>query len=227
MGIFDLFKKKHPKKSPLFLYTMKEQEQYEAYITQQYGPFTSVLHEIVSPDIHLDIILVPPTEKNPYYKLITMGMGAYKMNVPSNLAQYELERAELVIYLPPTWDIHSDEDEYFWPIKQLKTLGRLPINGNTWLGFGHTVSTDAENTPFADNTKFCSMMLTMATDQNNEPLDLRIDGLGKINMYQLFPLYEEELEYKQKSDAKSLLALFSDEDLLPVLNINRRNYGVF
>ena len=29
MGIFDLFKKKHPKKSPLFLYTMKEQEQYE------------------------------------------------------------------------------------------------------------------------------------------------------------------------------------------------------
>ena len=222
MGIFDLFKKKRP----LFFYTKKEQEQYESYITQQYGPFTEVLHEIVSPDIHLDIILIPPTEKNPYYKLITMGMGAYKMNVPPHLAQNELERAELVLYLPPTWNIHSDKDEHFWPIRQLKTLGRLPINGNTWLGFGHTVSTDAENSPFAANTKFCSMMLVMATNQNQQVLDLRIDGLGKINMYQLFPLYKEELEYKQDAGAQSLLALFSNEDLLPVLNNSRRNYGI-
>ena len=222
MGIFDLFKKKRP----VFLYTKKEQEQYEAYITQQYGPFTKVLHEIVSPDIHLDIILIPPTEKSPYYKLITMGMGACKMNVPSHLAQYELERAELVLYLPPTWNIHSGKDEHFWPIRQLKTLGRLPINGNTWLGFGHTVSADAKNSPFAANTKFCSMMLVMATNQDQQVLDLRIDGLGKINMYQLFPLYKEELEYKQDAGAQSLLALFSNEDLLPVLNNSRRNYGI-
>ena len=45
-----------------------------------------LFHEIVSPDIHLDIIIVPPTEKNNYYKLITMGMGAYGMNVPDNFS---------------------------------------------------------------------------------------------------------------------------------------------
>ena len=51
-------------------------EQYESYIEEQFGPYTEVFHELVSPDIHLDIIIVPPTDKNPYYKLITMGMGA-------------------------------------------------------------------------------------------------------------------------------------------------------
>ena len=31
----------------------------------------------------------------------TMGMGAHRMNVPKELAEYKLERAELAIALPP------------------------------------------------------------------------------------------------------------------------------
>lgn len=222
MGLFDLFKKKNK----MFLYSEKVMERYEEYITEQFGACEEVFHEIVSPDIHLDILIVPPTEKNPYYKLITMGMGAYKMNVPNELKKYELERAELILYLPPTWNIKSDKEEDYWPIRQLKVLGRLPIQCDTWLGFGHTVSSDEENTPYADNTEFCSMMLLTGTNQDYKPLDLRINGLGKINFYQLFPLYKEELEYKQNSDAQTLLALFDDEDILPVVNSDRRNYGI-
>ncbi len=73
-------------------------DRYEAFISEQFGEYEQVFHEIVSPDIHLDIIIVPPTEKNNYYKLITMGMGAYGMNVPDNLREYQLERAELVLF---------------------------------------------------------------------------------------------------------------------------------
>ena len=104
MSIFNLFKKRNVN-GPMFLYSEKELRQYEDYIVEQFGEFNEVMHEIVSPDIHVDIIVVPPTEDNNYYKLITMGMGAYKMNVPDELKKYELERAELVLYLPPTWDI--------------------------------------------------------------------------------------------------------------------------
>lgn len=226
MGLFDKFKKKESITNSMYLYSEEELDQYDRYIIEQFGEYQEVFHEIVSPDIHLDVIIIPPTKDSNYYKLITMGMGAYKMNVPDQFKQYELERAELVLYLPPTWNIKSDKEEDYWPIRQLKTLARLPIQCNTWLGFGHTVSSDEENSTYADNTKFCSMMLLTAVNKNYETLDLRMKTKGKINFYQLFPLYKEELEYKMEHDAETLLDLFSDDDIVPIVNIDRVNYGV-
>lgn len=227
MGILDRFKKKKAApEGPLYFYTEDEMAQFEAYIEENFGKIENVLHEIVSPDIHCDILMVPPTEEVPYYKLITMGMGAYEMNVPGELKQYELERAEMVVFLPPDWDIRSSKEEDYWPIRYLKVLARLPLLCDTWLGFGHTVSSDEENSPFANNTKFCSIMLVHALNNNYERLDnLRIKGKGKINFYQMIPLYLEELEYKQNKDAETLLGLFDEEDIMPVVNIKRKNYG--
>lgn len=225
MGIFDRFKKRETK-AKLYLYSENELDQYEKYIMEQFGEYKEVFHEIASPDIHLDIIIIPPTEDNNYYKLITMGMGAYKMNVPDTLSQYELERAELILYLPPTWNIKSNKEEDYWPIRQLKVAARVPIQCDTWLGYGHTISSDQENTPFAANTEFCSMLLLNGVNQHWEKLSLRIKDIGKINFYQLFPLYREELEYKQKNDVNALLDLFDDDDILPVINNDRKNYGL-
>ena len=226
MKLFDVFKKKDVANGRRYLYTEEEVEQYEKYIMEQFGEYEEVLHEIVSPDIHLDIIVVPPTEKNNYYKLITMGMGAYKMNIPRELKEDELERAELVLFLPPTWDIKSEKEEDFWPIRQLKILARLPIQCDTWLGYGHTVSSDQENTPYASNTKFCSMMLVNALNQDYENLDFRMSSKGKINFYQLFPLYKEELDYKQRNGANVFLDLFDEEDIMSIVNMNRKNYCI-
>ena len=223
MGLIDKLKKK--KTDHMYLYTDKELDEYEKYIEEIFGDYKEVFHEIISTDIHLDIIIVPPTNERPYYKLITMGMGAYPMNVPDKLKQYELERAELVLYLPATWDINSSQEEDYWPIRQLKILARLPIECHTWLGYGHTVSSDEENMPYANNTQFCSMMLVNVYDKEGHDLDLRMKTKGKINFYQLFPLYQEELEFKQKHDAETLLSLFDDEDMIPIININRKNYG--
>lgn len=226
MGIFDKFKKKNAgKEGPLYWYTEQEMAQYEKYIEENFGKFDQVLHEIVSPDIHVDIIVVPPTDEAPYYKLITMGMGAYQMKVPPELKQHELERAELVIYLPPDWNVGSGKEEDYWPIRYLKVLARLPMQCDTWLGFGHSVSSDENNSPFAENTGFCSMLLLSAVNLTYENLDFRMNGKGKINFYQLFPLYEEELDYKQNNSAEALLDLMDDEDIMPIVNIKRKNYG--
>ena len=53
----------------------------------------------------MDICIVPPTEERDYYTLVTMGMGAHRMNVPEELAEYKLERAELAIALPADWKL--------------------------------------------------------------------------------------------------------------------------
>lgn len=220
MKLFDKFKKDEQ----LYLYSEKELDEYEKFIMDNFGEYDEVFHEIVSPDIHLDIIIIPPTKENNYYKLITMGMGAYKMNVPNELKEYELERAELVLYLPPTWNVKSNKEEDYWPIRYLKILARLPLNCNTWLGLGHTVSSNENNDPFAQNTNFCSILLLNGTNKNYETLDLRLKNGKKINFYQLFPLYLNELNYKQENSFQMLLDLFDDDDIVPVINIERKNY---
>ena len=225
MGIFDKLKKKDAVKEtaqaketekqvfPKFLYSEQELDEYEKYIETQFGETSFVFHEICSPDIHLDIIVIEPNEKSNYYKLITMGAGAYKMNVPADFQEYKLERAEFMMFLPPDWDVKSNENRYYWPIKMLKSVARLPVNYNTWLGFGHTVSSDAGNTPYDESTGFCSIVLLSGLNQEFE----------KMNFYQIFPLYEEELKYKQDNGIEALCSLFEDKDLSPVINIERKN----
>lgn len=227
MGLFDKLKEKMGKKlgtDNMYLYSEKELDEYDAFIQENFGSFDEVFHEIVSPDIHLDIIIVPPTEEDNYYKLITMGMGAYSMNVPENLREHELEHAELVLYLPKYWNIKSEDEKDYWPIRYLKILARLPIECNTWLGYGHTVHGNEEQEPFAENTELNSLLLVNACNLLYENLDLRLSSGKKINFYQLFPLYQEELEYKMENSLEELLNLFSDEDIVPVLNIKRKNY---
>ena len=75
MGLFHDCKQKYADKPtlPRFFYTKKEPDKCETHIKKCYGDYAEVFHEIFSPDIHLDVIPVPPSEAAPYYKLVTMG----------------------------------------------------------------------------------------------------------------------------------------------------------
>lgn len=220
MGLLDIFKKKLILEKTMYLYTEEELDKYQKFIKEQFGDYEEVIHEIVSPDIHLDIIVIPPTKENNYYKLITMGMGAYKMNVPKELKKHKLERAELALFLPPNWNIKSKKEEDYWPIRQLKTLARLPIQSKSWLGYGHTVSSDSKNTPYASNTEFCSMLILAALNKNNKYVDMNFGNNEKINFYQLYPIYKEELMFIHQSGLNAF-PIF-DNTLMP-LNMKRNN----
>ena len=190
--------------SPEF-YTEEEMETVEGHIQQYFGEFEHVFHELSSPDIHVDICVVPPSKERNYYTLVTMGMGAHRMNVPEELAEYKLERAELAIALPGNWKLkHEDlkNERWYWPIRLLKTLARLPIASDTWLGFGHTMDHEED---FAKDTKLCAAILTgpQGTEEGSEVCTL--PGGEEVNFYQVIPLYRDELEYKLAHDADALL----------------------
>ena len=187
------------------VYTEEEMEAVEGHIQQYFGKFENVFHEIVSPDIHVDICIVPPTEERDYYTLVTMGMGAHRMNVPEELAEYKLERAELAIALPADWKLDQEsmkDEKWYWPIRLLKTLARLPIASDTWLGFGHTMDNEED---FAKDTKLCAAILTgpQGTQDGSEVCPL--PGGEEVNFYQVIPLYADELDYKLEHDADALL----------------------
>ena len=187
------------------VYTEEEMEAIEGHIQQYFGKFENVFHELSSPDIHVDICVVPPSEERDYYTLVTMGMGAHRMNVPEELAEYKLERAELAIALPGNWKLkHEDlkNERWYWPIRLLKTLARLPIASDTWLGFGHTMDNEED---FAKDTKLCAAILTGPQDTEDGSEVCILPSGEEVNFYQVIPLYREELEYKMEHDADALL----------------------
>ena len=195
-------------KIPLYSYSEKELEKVSAYIERQYGKYEEVLHEIVSPDIHCDIVLVPPTDSSPYYKLVTMIC----------------DRAEYVIFLPKDWNVYADNEEDWWPMRMLKSAARLTVDTDDYLYISHSVQVEEDGSPVAENTGFNSFVLMPSIGKEGqvvEPLKLSLSG-KKVAFYQLFPLYPEELEFKLEHRYDNLVELFKEEPM--VVNIHRKNY---
>ena len=225
MGLFDKFKKKDDAKGfmPMYLYDDKDLEEVDAYISKAFGNFDNVFHEIFSPDIHLDVCFVPATDEEPFYKLVTMGAGAYEMNIPDRWKDYNLERAEYVIYVPKDWNLQSQDMNDYWPIKVLKNVARLPILCDTWLSFGHTTQADEEGTPYASNAKFNSVVLDFCENHQGE-VQLETSSGKIINFYQVIPLYPEELKFKMENDAETLINKFDEKGIdYKVVDINRKS----
>lgn len=201
------------------VYSEKEMRAVEKHIEKYYGKFGEVFHELVSPDIHVDICIIPPAKKRDYYILTTMGMGAHKMNVPEELKNEKLDRAELMIALPPDWKISDPEECNYWPIRLLKNIARLPVSAGTWVGWGHTVDNQE---PYAENTSLCGALLIDPEVGRPEGNVLTLPGGEDVNFYQIIPLYREEMDYKLNNGAGALLEIM-ENTVSYVIEIDRPN----
>lgn len=192
----------------LTVYTEEQAKKIEEHIEQYFGEIRSCFNEKKSDTIKLSINVIPPTRKKPYYTLVTSGMGAYVMNVPENLKEEKYERAELVICLPPDWNFENESMEYYWPLQLLDIISRLPIKQNVWLGWGHTID---YGTGFADNVPFSGIILVLSTF-GKESCTCDISDDETVNFYQVVPIFETELDFKNKNGASALLGMFPDND---------------
>lgn len=200
------------------LYEEEELDAVEEHIKEYYGDFPTVFHEIVSPDIHCDICIVPPTKERNYYTLLTMGMGAHIMDIPEDLSVEEHGRAELLICLPPDWKVGENAEEWFWPIALLKNLARLPGNTASWLGWGHSVDNQQ---PFAPNTGLCGTLLVYPEDVEPGAEECLLPNGDAVNFFEVIPIYREEMDFKIDNDARALLERMNSAD--HVVGINRAN----
>ncbi len=173
------------------------------FIEQSFGKYENVYHEIVSPDIHLDVAIIPPSEDFPYYTLCTMGMGAHKMNVPEEFRLQVFDRCELLIYLPADWVMAEkdnsvwENEQHYWPVRLLKDFARIPVTSDSWVGLGHSFSTPDEE-PFADNTSFSGAMLYYPYAKHENVCNL---ATGKsVVFYQVIPITTDELKFKMESE---------------------------
>ena len=206
---------------PTETYSEEEMNALESHISRYFGETDHVFHELVSPYIHVDIYIVEPTPERNFYTLITGGMGAHRMNTPEELADYEIDRAELLVTLPPDWNIRGEDENDYWPLRWLKTLARLPITEDTWLGYGHTIATGENDETVSENAPFQGIMLVTPQGVPAEAETCRLPGGKVVHFYQLIPLFREEMEFKLEHSADELIDLMANVN--HVIDIHRAN----
>lgn len=205
-------------------YLSKSQmEAIEAHVDKYVGESPMIFHEIVSDQLHIDILHVPPSADQPFHTLLTMGMSAIPMTVPTGFD--DPDRAELVIMLPAHFAVSAEafEDENnYWPVRGLKDLARLPVNFDTFLWFFHTVPNGDPPEPFAPGNKFvCWMVIPMSCfDEAFPNLTIKSGFLGRgsftMHFMQIVPLFKEEMEYHLEHGADALLTRLEAADIDPV-----------
>lgn len=204
------------------------------HIERHVGPVDMVFHEILSDLVHIDVHWVRPTEDRPVHSLITSGMSDRPMVVPDECL--ELQFAELMITLPEDWEISEEafeSEDWYWPIRLMKTLARLPHEYETWLGMGHTVPNGDPPEPYAENTGFCCALVMPTLNVPDEFGTLEREDQPAIHFYSIVPLYAEEMDFKLNKGLDDLLDRFDKAGVSDLIEIDRpnvcrrRRFGIF
>ena len=226
---FDLFRRKGniPEFADGYSPSM---EDIEAHIERFVGKPETVIHEISSEFVHVDVHVVRPTLERNFYTLVTSGMSDLPMKVPEGLEKYRF--AELMLCLPENWPVPKDYEvvegswNQDWPIDALRFLARMPHQYKTWLGWGHSVPNGNPPQPVAVDSNFCGFVLLEPRTVRDEFHSLVTASGKRIYFLAVYPVYQEEMSLKVNERANRLDDLFSEYKITELLDPNRRNVAL-
>jgi hypothetical protein len=208
-------------------------EAIEQHFATHIGEATSVFHELVSDLVHVDVHQIPPGKGRDHWVLFTTGMSDLPMTVPDGAESPKY--AELMVSLPADWKLDEEsfrDERWYWPVRWMKKLARLPHEYETWLSAFHTIPNGDPAEPFAPGTKLCCWMLLPSLQFPEEARVVQAAG-REVAIYALHPLYEEEVTLKLAKGAEELLDKFDAAKVSEVIDprrkpaVRRKLFGVF
>jgi hypothetical protein len=202
-------------------------DEIEQHMARHFGPIANVFHEIVSDKVHIDVHFIAPTPERNEWTLFTTGMSALPMSVPEGAEDFQY--GELMISLPPTWKVDAlgltpppaDLERWYWPVRWLKQLARLPHDYNTWLGTLHTIPNGDPPRPFSSETKLCGWVLIPPFSAGDEAQSVQLSDGRVVHLYSLYALHANEMELKLKQGGEALFEALSKAHASEVLDLAR------
>lgn len=184
----------------------------------------TVFHEIFSPDFHLDVYFVN-SEKHNFNMLLTAGMSSLAMTVPAAVEKpEEYQFAELMLLLPKSIKFGkvTGENPNDWLIGLLKETARFPHHYDTWLSIGHTLQATADMEPYDEMTNYTGVVILPSVTFDEEFTSVQA-GENLINIYSVFPLYADEMNYKIANGYNALLDKLIEKNAQEIFDENRAN----
>jgi Suppressor of fused protein (SUFU) len=168
-----------------------------AHIEKHLGKPKKLLNGLGSPFISLEVNVVMPAPKRPYYTLVTNGMSHRPMSVPK--AANAPDRIELLLCIPASWELDSitkHDSSRAWPLKVLQMVACLPFAVNTWVGEGHTIPNDENEAAYsAETTMLCALVAESHTTSEAFQTLKCSDGTT-VRFLALWFLNREEMQFK-------------------------------
>lgn len=190
------------------------------HIAKFIAPVSWVWCEIASSVIHLDVLVVDPTDTRPFYTLITSGMSQKPMT-PTIPEVSNCKYSELVLFLPADWPLNENEmykEENFWPISMIKKIALFPHLHNTWFWHGHTYSNQL---PFHSSTPYSGALIHQASRLSKDFLVMPTAREERTFFHNLTLLHQVELDFYIDHGFERLVKALGDQKLNYIMDPDR------
>jgi hypothetical protein len=182
-----------------------------------------VLHETTSSLPHIDVNIACPTAERPFFALVTSGMSDLTMQVPKGLEC--LSWAELCLCLPSHWplaqgDLRWREPNWFWPIGALRRCALYPHENKTWLALGHSLNL-SESDKLAGG--FAGLGILPPRELSASFREIKIAADKSIHILTIYPLFAQELSFKEKHGSEKLLNCLNASGVTEVFDPARQS----
>lgn len=203
----------------------------EARYEKMLGAQGEVFHELVSDQVHIDVLTFPPNAQRDDWTFATIGMSDKPMTVPEGLSEPQFyQRAEMLISLPPDWldaknpDITTafKDENIYWPIYWLKTLARFPHEYNTWLWYGHSIPNGDPAQPLAQDLPFIGFAIGPVSTWPKGANIIDIDT-GLVAILGLYPVYDDEMQLKLNKGTDVLFDAFEQNGITQKFDPQRKS----
>ena len=185
----------------------------------------TVFHEIVSPDFHLDVYFIKPADRN-YNILMTSGMSLLEMTVNAEIDnRNDYLFAELMVLTPKDLDfakVYTGNEENSWIISMLKRTARFPHHYDTFITIGQTLQATEDMQPYNRETAYVGCAILPSVTFDADFTEIKCND-KKINIYSLFPMYKNELEYKIQKGYSGFVNLLNKTGPKEIIDNQRKN----
>lgn len=183
----------------------------EDHIIEHFGSISRTIPVKESENLDLRIYVIEPTKEKDFYTIVTCGMGAYKMELPDDFKDTDIDRIELLMYLSPAWNMDlalskptglitggtvtpifgSMYDEWNYPVKILKNLAQAPVNNDSYFVMGNIMD-DGE--PLSPSTNDTGGILISPAYISEEGCVCTLPDGEKVRFLQVMPIQTYEID---------------------------------
>lgn len=152
------------------------------------------------------------TMDHPFLTLFTVGLSEHLLATPAFGTKEA--RVELMMHLPFTWPMdgnYSQDPQFQWPLKWIRTLPQHILSGTIPLPGTHVIiSNDEPPVPLGPGTEQ-SCLLLIADFYQCFPVE--VGENEKIHFYHVVPLYAEERDFEKANGMQPLLEAMAAKGL--------------
>lgn len=183
----------------------------EDHIIEHFGSISRTIPVKESENLNLRIYVIEPTKEKDFYTIVTCGMGAYKMELPDDFKDTDLDRIELLMYLSPAWNMDlalskptglitggtvtpifgSMYDEWNYPVKILKNLAQAPVNNDSYFVMGNIMD---DEEPLSPSTNDTGGILISPAYISEEGCVCTLPDVEKVRFLQIMPIQTYEID---------------------------------